>query len=71
LTSTVPPLGISIRHRGDPALEHQFDHRMRTAAALNGASVTTGHPDGVGEALTAHPGGDDVNVTPDVIGCRF
>jgi hypothetical protein len=44
---------------------------MRTEATSPGASVTTGHPGGWGEALTSHPAGEELNETPDVIGCRF
>jgi hypothetical protein len=33
--------------------------------------VTTGHPAGFGNPFALHPGGDELNVTPDVIGFRF
>jgi hypothetical protein len=33
--------------------------------------VTTGHPGGVGEALTCQPAGAELNVIPEVIGFKF
>jgi hypothetical protein len=33
--------------------------------------VTTGQPAGFGDPFALHPGGDEVNVTPEVIGFRF
>jgi hypothetical protein len=44
---------------------------MRTAAASPGRSETTGHPGGRDDPSTFHPGGDELNVTPEVIGFRF
>jgi hypothetical protein len=61
-----------IRHSGAVRpCGHQFDHRTRIDAEWNGASVTTGHPAGLGDALACHAGGEELNLTPEVIGRRF
>jgi hypothetical protein len=40
-------------------------------AEWNGASVTIGHPAGFFDPFACHAGGEKLNLTPAVIGCRF
>ena len=44
---------------------------MRMDAESPGRTVTTGQPTGLGDPFTFHPGGDELNVTPDAIGFSF
>ena len=44
---------------------------MRIDAYSPGWTVTTGQPAGSGDPLTTQPGGEELNVTPEVIGFRF
>jgi hypothetical protein len=44
---------------------------MRTEAESNGASVTTGHPAGLGNRSTIQRGGEETKLRPEVMGSRF
>ena len=50
---------------------HQFPHRRRKEADLNGARVTTGHPAGCDKPFAFHAGGEALNLRPDVIARPF
>jgi hypothetical protein len=48
-----------------------LDQRIRTSAEYPVRTLTTGQPAGFGDPFTLHAGGDELNVTPEVIGFRF
>ena len=72
VTSTVPPPEIPSLQRGaERPSGHQLVQRIRTSAEAPRRRVTTGQPAGFGDPFALHPGGDELNVTPELIGFRF